>query len=169
MRVESQQQQGQHHQGHGCQFAAVKISQAVGGLGLAVKHPLDHDQRVDGRAHQSQRGQHGGGNIGLKTTDQQHKLGDKIAQSGNSQRGHGEKQGDSCHLRGLRPEPAHLPHVTAMNSLLYRAGQHKQRGRTEAVGQHLQHRALQRHSVPGVDPKQDKAHMADAAVGYQPL
>ena len=106
---------------------------------------------------------------------------DEAAQAGEAEAGEEDADGDAAIDGHFGEQAAELVEVAVMDAVVDDADEEEHAGRADAVGDHLEHRAVHAHlpvvgivlragdGAPNAEAEDDVAHVADGAVGDHTL
>ena len=174
-RREEAQEHGQHHQRRqrrgldGAHVGELR-TQALQEVG-DVSHDdvLDHVQQVHRREDDGEGGDVADDGLPGDRAQQHQELAHEAGQAGQAGRGQAEEHHQRGEHRHALAQPAHLGDGAVVGSLVDDADEEEERAGDDAVGDHLEDRALHALLVEDEDAQGHEAHVADRGVGDESL
>ena len=139
-------------------------------------HPLDRPQDVRGGQDHREGGDHGQHAAVVPTGERDQHFPDETAQTGESQAGEEHRHREPAVHRHAVEDAAELLEIAVVHPVVEHAHHEEHAGRRDAVGEHLEHRAVDslrprvppilvaRHGAPHAEAQHHVAHVAHRAV-----
>ena len=130
---------------------------------------MQHRQRVHGSEHQTEGRNNRNHRYGFIAAEQNHKFANEVTGTRHPEGRDRKEHRQRRQPLDFAPQTAHLTHIARMQALVQLAAKDKQAGSGQAVGNHLNHRALVSQLAAGIDSNQHKAHVGNGGVSNQTL